>query len=340
MKNPAICHRLACVLLALSALSAQAREEALILDAGFKPAELAGTLMKSSTDAREVRGLKRVAITGFDVEFVTKGAASASATEIGRSGSASTSVYVTLVGVAEPDFQAIVDQLYAEFVRDVQASGIEVVPAAQLMASGTYRKMAAGGSPAPHKKSGGGEWSTVFTPEGRPVMGLSLQSKGVLGAFGGLASMSGAIFDNIELQKELDATLLTVRMVVKFVDLASSSSSFLGRISGTASVTGKVSPTIAAGATQMSLQSALGGAQFGLQRPLQIDAAAIPEIKDVSSVAGNIGLAVLSLAIGKGGSATAVEKEAVADPVRYRELVSAGLGNVRELMVERIKGVR
>jgi len=340
MKNTPNCLRLAGALLALSAFSAQAREEALTLDAGFKPAELAATLMKSSTDAKEVRGLKRVAITGFDVEFVTKGAASASATEIGRSGTASTSVYVTLVGVAEPDFQAIVDQLYAEFVRDVQAGGIEVVPVAQLMASSTYQKMAAGGSPAPHRKSGGGEWSTVFTPEGRAVMGLSLQSKGLLGGFIGMASLTSGIFDNLELQKELDATLLTVRMVVKFVDLASSSSSFFGRISGTASVTGKVSPTIAAGATQMTLQSALGGAQFGLQRPLQIDAAAIPELKDVSSVAANIGLAVLSLAIGKGGSATAVEKEAVADPVRYRELVSAGLGNVRGLMVERIKGVR
>ena len=43
---------------------------------------------------------KRVAICGFVVELVTKGAASASATEIGRSGTASTSVHVSLVGVA------------------------------------------------------------------------------------------------------------------------------------------------------------------------------------------------------------------------------------------------
>ncbi|MES3025909.1 MAG: hypothetical protein V4857_30380 [Pseudomonadota bacterium] len=305
-----------------------------------KPAEMAAALMRPDNSAATVRGIKRLAITAFDVEFITKGSASSSATEIGKSGTANVSMTVTLKGVDDPDFQAIVDRLYADFVRDVKAAGIELVPTETIMAAAAYRKMAEGGKASPYKK-GGNEPATVVAPEGRPIMGLSLTvAGGGLAALANFGAVTSSIFGGVELQKELDATLAQVRMVVRFVDLSKSSSSFLNRISGEASVSGQINPAIAAGATTLNLQSGAGGERFSLQRAIMLDGAAIPKIKDTSSVAGNVGLAVLSFAIGKGGSSSVIEKEAIADPVRYREVLGGGLGSVSTMMVEQLKGLR
>ena len=87
----------------------------------------------------------------------------------------------------------------------------------------------------------------------------------------------------------------------------------------------------------MFVQRPTTNATMTLQAPLLIDGAAFSEVKDTSSVAANVGLAVLALAIGGGGSASAVEKEAVADPAQYRALVSAGVGTVREMFMTRLR---
>ena len=79
---------------------------------------------------------------------------------------------------------------------------------------------------------------------------------------------------------------------------------------------------------------------MALNAPLLIDGAAFKELKDTTSVAANIGLALLSAAIGKGGSASAVEKEAVADPQQYRTLVGNGLGTVREMFMQTLQSNR
>lgn len=327
--------------LALASLSASANsDEPLMLDSAFKAADQINTLFKSSGDADGLKGTKRVAITGFDVEFVTKGSASANSMKMSSGNRVSTNMSVTLVGVTEPDFQGIVDQLYSDFLRDVNAVGIEVVPTSTLMESENYKKMASSGSAAPLKKSGGGEMSTVFTSEKRAVIGDSLRGKGLLGAFAGMSTTSELITGGLALQKEFDATLVNVHIVVNFVNMSSSNSRFGSSLSGTATVAGKVNPAVVPGTTQLSLQGGGTNAQFVLQRALQIDAAAIPELKDVTSHATNIGLAVLSFALGSKSSGSISEKEAIADPVRYRELVGAGLGNVRELIVEQIKAVR
>ncbi|PWF54650.1 hypothetical protein [Massilia glaciei] len=338
-----VCNKLraaAGALLIAATFHAHAADEPLRADAGFKPAEMAATLMRPDNNAATVRGIKRLAITAFDVEFVTKGSAAASATAIGRSGTANVSMTVTLKGVDDPDFQAIVAQLYADFVREVKAAGIELVPTETIMASAAYRKMAAGGKSSPHRK-GGTEPATVVAPEGRPIMGLSLAVKGGgLAALANFGAVAGGVFSGVELQKELDATLAQVRMVVRFVDLNKSSSGFLNRISGEAKVSAQVNPAIAAGDTNLNLQSGAGGERFSLQRALLLDGGAIPELKDTSSVAGNVGLAVLSFAIGKGGSSSVVEKEAVADPARYRAVLGGGLGSVGSMMVEQLKTLR
>ena len=313
------------------------------LDAAFKPAERQASLLKISDAGKPaLAGLQKVAISSFQVEFVTKGAASASSYEIGRQGRAGTNMVVSLVGVGAADFQAMTDKLHADFVADLKALGLEVLPTEQVLAAPSYQKMAAGGSPSPASTRTKDTWSSVFAPAGLAIYGIGSVSTAMplFAGFSAFSAVSGTIFGNVELQKELNASLINVRMVVNFVDLKSSDSSWFGRSSGTATVSGQFSPSVAPVNTFMTVYQPTVGGTLSLHAPLLIDASAFKEVKDTSSVAANIGLAVLSLAIGGGGSQTAVEKEVVADPEQYRAMVGAGIGAVREMFIERLRSSR
>lgn len=310
------------------------------LAAGFNTAERANTMLKViDADKTALKGIQRAAISSFQVEFVTKGAAGASSYEIGRSGRASTNMVITLVGVGAPDFQAITDQLHGEFVHDLTEMGIEVVPTETILAASAYRKMAASGKASPADTRTKDTWSTVYAPEGLAIYGVGSSSNAVsiFAGFTAFSDVSSTMFANIDLAKELDAAVVVVRVVVNFVDLKSSDSSWLGRSSGTATVKGEVAPSVAASSSTMFVQRPTTNATMTLQAPLLIDGSAFREVKDISSVAGNIGLAVLSLAIGGGSSASAVEKEAVADAAQYRALVGAGVGTLRDMFMQRLR---
>lgn len=317
-----------------------AKVEAVPLDASFQPAERAASLVQvSGADKGGLTGITRAAISSFQVEFVTKGAASASSYEIGRSGSANTSLQITLAGVGAADFQQIAEQLHAEFERDLQAQGIAVVPVAKVLASPVYQKMAASGKPSPAETRGQNTWSTVHAPAGLGVYGIGSSSSAMplFGALSAISDISSTMFGNAELAKDLDAALIVVRLVVNFVDLKSSNSSWLSRSSGTASVKGELAPALTP-ATMMQVVRPNGHtATLQLQAPLLMDAGVFTQVKDTSSVAANVGLAVLQLAIGKGGSSSAIEKEAVADPARYRTVVADGAGTARAMFMARLR---
>ena len=329
-----------CWLALLAAPAWAAKVEAVPVDASFQPAERATSLLRvSGADAGGLKGISRAAISSFQVEFVTKGAASASSYETGRSGSANTHLQITLVGLGAADYQHITDQLHAEFMRDLQAQGISVVPTAQVLASPIYQKMAASGKPSPTDTRTKDTWSTVHAPAGLGVYGLGSSSSAfaLLAGFTAMADVSATVFANQELAKELDAALIVVRLVVNFVDLKSSDSSWFGRSSGMASVKGEVAPSLTTASMMQVVQPSGVAATLQLQAPLLMDAGVFTQVKDTSSIAANVGLAVLQLAIGKGGSASAIEKEAVADPARYRTVVAAGAGSARAMFMERLR---
>ena len=314
--------------------------EGVALDENFKPAERAASMLEiANTNSLALKDIKRVAISSFQVEFVTKGAASASSYEIGKSGRANTNVHITLVGLAQPDFQAITDQLHGEFVRDLAAMKIEVVPTELVLKAAAYQKMASSGKPSPAETRTSNTWSTVYAPAGLGVYGLGASSTtfALVGGFSAMSDVLTTMTGNLDLAKELDATLVVVRLVVNFVDMKSSNSSWFGRSSGEAKVAWEFGPSVAAKSSFMSVTSQTDTVTMTLQAPLLINGSAFKEVKDVSSIAANVGLALLSAAIGKGGSSTAIDKEAVADPEKYRAVVGAGLAAVREMFIERLR---
>ena len=301
---------------------------------------------EGDADARPSR--RRVAIGAFDIEFATKGSSSASATWLNHRNYGSERVsdgsYMALAGLKHADLQAIGDQVHAAFVRELKAAGLEVVPVAQLTDTEAFRKLASGGKTAPYVKSGAFESSTVVTAEGRPVTGASLApSGGGLSAMGNFSALASAMLSGPDLARELDATVVNVRMVVRFVELPGASPGLFGRVSGASTVETKVSPTVAAGQTRVQIFAPQGGGAFTLQSPLRIDPAAFTGVKDLmspGSKATGVGLAVLSFAMGKNDSGALTQFEAVADPLRYRDLVGAGLGQVGSMMVEQLKTLR
>lgn len=334
--------RLGAVLFAaLLGASAQAETATgVALDKHFKAPEKAATMVTASADAGTVlKGMQRVAISSFQVEFVTKGAAGASSYEIGRAGSANTHLQITLVGVDKADFQAITEKLYADFVRDLRDMRVEVVPTERVVAAPAYQRLAASGSASPVDTRTRNTWSTVFSPQGLAVYGTGSTSTAfpMFGALAQFGNLGTALTGNFDLQKELDAALLQVRMVVHFVDMQSSGLNKMFGNNAVASVGWQFGPSVAATTSTLTVHRPNGTATLTLRAPLLVDGAAFKEVRDTTSIAGNIGLAVLSAAIGKGGSATAVEKEAVADPAAYRTLVGDGVGAVREMFMQRLR---
>ena len=335
----------AALLAATPALHAKDAPEPVALDAAFRPAEMASKVFTVS-DGTALKGIGRVAVPLFTVEFVTADSVTSSTSGFAAAGRASSSLYYKLQGVGEPEFQAITDALHADFLQGLQAGGLEVVAPGQLTAASSYRKLMTSASPAPIR----GDSAMTMAPPGMAVYGFGKAAAGGnnAGLFSAIASMGsslaavGAAFDTIELAKELNATVLEVQMRVNFVQLTAHNKGFLGRLAGTASASGQLNPTVSSAV--MRVQNGAYNSVLTLRNPLALDSAAFTEVREKAAtgtdMAGAVAVSLLRLAIGSKDSSSSSEMEAVADPVRYTQVVGAGLGSVREMLVLQLRAGR
>ena len=315
------------------------------LDASFKATEQAAKLFRVA-EGKALKDVKKVAVPLFSVEFVIADSERAQTSGFASAGRASASVYYKLMGVEEADFQAITAALYQRFLTDLKDAGMEVMPFEQVAASPTYKKLAAGGTPSPIKSGS----AITVAPAGMPIYGFNkVQTGGTSSGaslFGALSQMGsgfgavGAVMDTITMQQELGAgvAVVEVQMKVNFVQLTNNNKGFLGRMSGTASVDGKVQPSV--GSAVFSVQSSTRGS-LTLTNPLALDAAAFSEVRKKPTtggdVAGAIAVGLLRLALNSKDSSSSDEMEAVADPAKYRDIVGSGLGTVTQMFVQRLK---
>ena len=319
----------------------------LVVDASFDATQAAAKGF-TIADVTALKGIKRVAVPVFAVEFIVADNVTAQTSGFAAAGRASSSMYYKLLGAGEPEFQAITNALYAQFLAELQASGVEVLSAQQVLAAPTYSKLATSGSPAPIKSSS----TMVMAPAGLGLYGFavmgggnSAKSKSVFGALSdvgaGFAAV-GAIGDTIQLAKELDASLIEVRMRVSFVQLNNDNKGFLGRLSGTASTSGKAFPSI--DNVMMGVQSGPMRSTVTMTNSLTLDNAAFADVREKSATAGDVAGAVavslLQLAIGSKDSNSSTEMEVVADPVKYPQIIGAGLGSAGSMLVARMKSER
>lgn len=329
---------------------AQARDaaEPVTVTADFDAAAQAGALLKV-TEVQALKGLSRVGVSQFSVQFITADSASAETSGFAAAGRARVTANYKLQGVGEPEFQALAEALHADFVKSLQASGLEVLPFTQIAAAPAYARLAATGVALPMRNDS----SVTVAPAGMALFGVNRavadgpsKNSGLTGAFSGFGSVVSAIGsagDAQTLSKELgDAALLEVHMVVNFVELTNNNRGFLGRLSSTASVGAKTAPSI--GKATLGVQTGAQRSTLTLIQALALDPSAFSTVREqartTGETAGAVAVAVLAFAIGSKDSSSSSAFEAVADPVRYREVVGGGLGQAVKMFTARLKSER
>jgi hypothetical protein len=213
-----------------------------------------GTPVFETVDASALKGVKRVAVTSFTVQYVTAQVWDTSyTTGGGRTGN------LQFVGqgggfdigsALEPaKMQSITDKLYQGFLTDLQSAGFDVVSAEQLASSKAFKAYAANAPATPRKEeaeaqksNGAGAITSVFyTPPGLPmVLGDKIDhlSTGTFGSsvadptltFSGRLSLyttNWPYYDK-DVQKELGAATLHVRLYVPLAHVQVASGSFWG----------------------------------------------------------------------------------------------------------------
>ena len=324
---------------------AQNKLPPLALDTALNAPEMAGKLLNIS-DLTALKGLKRVALPLFTVEFTTADNVSSQTSGFAAMGRASSTMYFKLLGVGESEFQAITNGLHQRLLAELQASGLEVLAFDQVLTAPSYSKMVSGGTAAPSKSDS----AMIMAPPGMTIYGASKASAsgadkgllGALGAIGGNMSAVGAAMESANLSKELDTGLIEVRLRVNFVQLSDDSKGFLGRLGSTASTSGKVFP---------SIDNVLVGVQNGAYRSvltmkntLTLDPAAFAELRQKATtgadVAGAVAISLFKLAIGSKDSSSSTEMEVIAEPAKYPDVIGAGLGQVNTMLVARLSSAR
>jgi hypothetical protein len=311
--------------------------------AAFNPTEQAQRMFTVALP-EVLKGVKRVAVPLFTVDFTTADSESAETSGFAAAGRARVASFYKLKGVGQADFQALTDAAYARFLADLRAAGFETMALDKVQQSPTYRKLVASGKPMPAVRSDGmllapaGMGSYGFSEAGgaKPTLLGGLSAMG--SAFSNMSTMMSSAMDTVELGKELDAAVVEVQLRVHFVQLTNENKGFLGRMASTASVSSKVYPSIT-GAT-FSVQSSTRGS-LTLKQPLALDASVFSEVRKAptttADVAGAIAVGLLQLAIGSKSSSSSEEMEAVADPARYREVVGSGMTALNQMFVQRLR---
>jgi hypothetical protein len=119
----------------------------------------------SADSFKQLKNCKKVVITAFNVQFITKKDGGSHAGS-GGEGAAHVNSHIKLLGLDDATFQAITDQAYTNFTKGLQSLGLEVMPYAEYAALPEYADMKSHFKTSPMAVSGGmfsGEPSQLFT---------------------------------------------------------------------------------------------------------------------------------------------------------------------------------
>lgn len=194
-------------------------------DPSASPAVMAGKFVEVE-NPEYLKGLKRVVIPSFMVEFVTEAKASVALSGIQLAMGGNSSALIRIKGAQPEQFQEVTDRLYEQTVAELRQAGIEVVDKAVLQASPTFKAMAEKGEKAPRPEEAKGGKGVFHTAEGLPLYFMNEQAfitklfskpkEDLYLTFGTqfASNFSTAQMPALEeqLARELDATVLKVRI--------------------------------------------------------------------------------------------------------------------------------
>lgn len=316
--------------------------EAKPIDLTAEPAPTAEKVVKCE-NMKKLKDVKKVVVASFDVQFVTARKANAHAGGTADKGAAYVHSDVTLKGLDDTIFQAIVNEAYTNFVNELKTNGFEVMPYAEYTALPEYEQMkgAFDASPMDDKAMFSGMPTRIFAPTGMPIVfygdEATVSTSSKLGATAAQLSHAPA---NVEPQivKKTGVPIVRVFMLVDFCQLDSSG----GMFSYSASV--KAKPQLMIGRESRAIflfGSGFSDAQnvhlanyaYGKENYIN----AYNDVTTTGQAVGDAAANVIGILGGPGDLHKTKSFEAEADPVAYKNLSVKYIGDVNRLWLEAVK---
>jgi len=327
------------------------------IDPGANPeAQLETYIQVEGEEDGLLKGLKRVAITQFQIEFMTATSANAFAQSGYASASSNANVYVNakLEGVGPEDFQKLADRYYATLVNSMKSAGIEVVDQTLVSDHPQFKEMTSGARASPTEEDAAAGKGVFVSSHGIPIWFESedgfIRKASISIGFGKkeetdpyqsfgtqmsqISAAKGAAINEPELIKALDAASLRVRITVPFMQIKTSASSFSAKAESHGSI--QIEKWVS------RLSFVLPNNKRARVRLKQALVASTPvgELKDVTTTgekamdaAANV-VAVATMFMGgpiKGTIQSGTSYALQSDPQRYADVVGAQLDTTQKL---------
>lgn len=291
------------------------------------------------------KGVKRVIIPFFQIQFVQDAQANATG-----GGGAHSRTSVELEGPTNAQMQAITDEVFAAFIADLEAAGLEVIRPEAAKSFPAFNDIMAAGKPSGQMVKGlNSVRSQFYSPTGMnfyflPTMLPELAGGGSMTAAGN----AQIVRKEADLMNQSGAAVVGLRAVVDFATLSASDRRGLSVFASKAKTGAEFGLLIKPQATQLFLITPEAKAtmtdpqnrmRLELQAPLMIDSRAILAAEDNktvgqkrSEIAGN----ALSLLTGVGMSKSQSFAVKV-DPTIWERDVTVALKSVSRAATTKLK---
>ncbi|OGR01904.1 MAG: hypothetical protein A2511_02265 [Deltaproteobacteria bacterium RIFOXYD12_FULL_50_9] len=285
--------------------------------------------------ANKLKGIKKVAISQYFVEFVTKSYGGATASNAQQKSSSTVGVWANLKGIETEQFQAITDKMYEQMVEEFKKAGIEVIPVEQLKQSKSFQKLVEKEKKAPYEISSWNRTSQMFAAKGLPLY-FDPNDKRL-----GLGNMFASQFSNFNPEKweekiaeEMDTAVLKANFTVTYANMETKGGQFRNK----AEVNTDLKVTLIPEDTNYTVVSKNGTSRFILKEPVFADGKFIIEVKDALTAGDKTANALSSIAGAFSGTTSKTLKfDAKADSAAYKDLVEKHIGAIDNLFFNQMK---
>lgn len=311
-----------------------------------------------------LKGLKRVAITSFNVEILTYLKASEGGDLGNLISGKPNSVSVTLKGHDSSTWQPVVDDYYRKLLAQLEKAGIEVIPQEKLQELPEYKTISESSKPSPHEEDAKAGKGLYFGSAGVPLLIQDEQQVFRRGIFSGKApedlymtfgsrfaagfTTGGAQNAEFALAKKLDAHILKVRFTVVPTLLTTTKGFWVGK-----SVESKASLSLPTYVNRFVLYSPTGDqSKISLKAPA-VGSKTVGDMKEVTSAAGTalrtvdtvggIALGFVTGGLGgaiKAGANVAKDYDVTVDNTSFNQMLVEELSNVSQTFVARLQSGR
>lgn len=291
------------------------------------------------------KGVTRVVIPFFQIQFITESDASATANK-----GATSDTLMFLKGPTPDQMQAITDALYDDLVAKLNGAGIEVVTPVEAAGFPAYAAIMADAKPSGAEVKGMGKVTSHFyAPHGMGfyLLPTSLPDYSGGGSFAVMGNMDNVKHEG-QLMEQSGAAVLGFRAVVDFAKMKSSDQGFDGHNRIFIWSGGKAGIALRPIATQMFLvtpnaKGTMADPQnrmrIELQSPLMIDTGAITSVTDSTTTGQKVGSVAGSLIGVMGGTGLHITRQydVTVDPAVWQTDVQGAIMGVEAAMVARLK---